>query len=79
MIWQLEHLPSLKELEIHGNPCTQKHSYKYDILWCSFLEVLDGQKVSPKDYDLAKAFQSNKEARPGSAPGYKKQQQKEEE
>ena len=62
-------MPSLRELEIKGNPCSTRHEYKYDLLWQNFLERLDGVEIEEKDYLLAKAFhEAGINSRPGTAP-----------
>jgi len=42
----MSQMPCLKELEVEGNPCTNRHEYKYDLLWAGFLERLDGHNVT---------------------------------
>jgi len=48
--------PDLKELDLDRNPCTRKFTYKYDLLYYVKVEKLDGDRINPIDYDLAKSF-----------------------
>lgn len=52
----LESLPKLKELSIDSNPVNAKEGFKYHLILRLKLNLLDDEKITEMDRDLAKMF-----------------------
>jgi len=67
--------PNLQELDLDRNPCTRKFTYKYDLLFHVKVEKLDGERINPVDFELARTFKGEgSEANP--EPSFEEEQSK---
>eukprot|EP00741_Cyanophora_paradoxa_P024644 tig00022080_g23794.t1 len=78
----LQTLPSLRELDLDGNPCSTLKDYRHRIVLQLTVDALDGETLTPLDRELAEDFfikegipphtirpRTAAAARPGTAAG----------